>query len=206
MPTMTIPFNVPFTHPCSPLPPPLTTSRPNSAHWGRISRYSAVPEEDWEEGGAAIPLVPVSTPAFPSAPPPRPRPASTVNPAFTYPRARTRRSGIMSTGADFGPAAHNRWSRRSVAFDLDGATLNGVDLAAAADQRPLRYETRKRKRWSNSIGSATTTVVGAVRESIQSISAETMPERRPISCIERDQEEPAARRGKRRRLGRVLRG
>ncbi|KAI4166380.1 MAG: hypothetical protein LQ348_007821 [Seirophora lacunosa] len=149
----------------------------------------------------AIPLVPVSTAAAYFPPPPT---TSTTNPAFTNPRAHTRRSGVMSTGADFG-SARKRWSRRSVAFELDGATLSGADApAAAAAERPL-YETRKRKRWSNSIGSATTTVVGAVRESIASMGAETVPERRPASCIERDQE-PAARTGKRRRFGRVLRG
>ncbi|KAL9011410.1 MAG: hypothetical protein Q9173_003747, partial [Seirophora scorigena] len=203
---MAVPFFVPFTHPCSPLPPPITCSRPNSTHWARVSRYSTLPEEDWQEGGMAIPLVPVSTAAAYPLPPST---TSTANPTFSNPRARTRRSGVMSAGPDFG-SARKRWSRRSVAFELDGATLSGADAptaaaaAAAAAERPF-YETRKRKRWSNSIGSATTTVVGAVRESIASMGAETVPERRPASCIERDQE-PAARTGKRRRFGRVLRG
>ncbi|KAI4115112.1 MAG: hypothetical protein LQ345_004234 [Seirophora villosa] len=175
-----------------------STNTSTHTHHG-MSRYSTLPEEDWQEGGMAIPLVPVSTAAAYFPPPST---TSTANPAFTNPRARTRRSGVMSTGADFG-SARKRWSRRSVAFELDGATLSGADAPAAAE-RPL-YETRKRKRWNNSIGSATTTVVGAVRESIASMGAETVPERRPASCIERDQE-PAARTGKRRRFGRVLRG
>lgn len=202
-----MPFLPPLYHPCSPVPPPLQlpASRPGSRHW---HRYSTLSEEDWQDGGMAIPLVSLST--LP-APPPR---ESIAGPDFTALHSRSsrvkRRSGIMSTGADFSnlnlSSRQHRWSILSATTDMEDPRLNGGDTLTDLP----RYQTRKRKRWSNSIGSATTTVVGAMRESVASIGSE-MAAPVPVSPIERDQQEcpagPGKRReGKRRRLGRVLKG
>ncbi|KAI4188467.1 MAG: hypothetical protein LQ346_005300 [Caloplaca aetnensis] len=199
---MAMPFMPPLYHPCSPVPPSLqlSASRPGSRHW---HRYSTLSEEDWQDGGMAIPLVSLST--LP-APPPR---ESIAGPDFTALHSRSsrvkRRSGVMSTGADFNnlSSRQHRWSILSATADLEDPRLNGGDTLTDLP----RYQTRKRKRWSNSIGSATTTVVGAMRESVVSISSE-MAGPAPVSPIERDQQEcPGKRReGKRRRLGRVLKG
>ncbi|KAL8762098.1 MAG: hypothetical protein Q9184_001843 [Pyrenodesmia sp. 2 TL-2023] len=197
-----MPFMPPLCHPCSPVPPSLqlSASRPGSRHW---HRYSTLSEEDWQDGGMAIPLVPLST--LPA--PPR---DSIAGPDFTALHSRprvTRRSGIMSTGADFNnlSSRQHRWSILSATADMGDPRLSNGDGDTLPDLP--RYQTRKRKRWSNSIGSATTTVVGVVRESVVSMSSE-MAAAAPISPIERDQQEcPDKRReGKRRRLGRVLRG
>ncbi|KAI4125021.1 MAG: hypothetical protein LQ338_004511 [Usnochroma carphineum] len=157
-------------------------------------------EEDWQlDGGMAIPLVPVSVSST--------RPPSIPGPDFTAlsssPRAAGRRSGVMSTtGAELYPlGTRRRWSRLS---DFGDSDVVG-DVDAAGGGRP-RYQTRKRKRWSNSIGSTTTTIIGAVRESVMSIG--NAPAAAPVSAVlEEDQGSfGRPREGKRTRFGRVLRG
>ncbi|KAL8931156.1 MAG: hypothetical protein Q9211_007189, partial [Gyalolechia sp. 1 TL-2023] len=169
---------------------------------------------DWEEGGMAIPLV-----QLPSALPQR---ASIAGPDMTYTRPSSaynrtrvrRRSGIMSTaGADLDFAAGNnqRWSRASDAFDFNRRTVLGGGMDGDGGNRP-RVQQRKRKRWSNSIGSTTATVFENVRSSVVSTGNGTWHTHRVSVLprhIERDEEEitgPERRPGKRRRLTRVLRG
>ncbi|KAL8938874.1 MAG: hypothetical protein Q9216_003657 [Gyalolechia sp. 2 TL-2023] len=213
-----LPFT-PLSHPCSALPPalPTETFQRGSKRWSRNNRYSLLSGEDWEEGGMAIPLV-----QLPSTIPQR---ASVAGPDMTYTRASStyarsrarRRSGIVSTtGADLDYAAAGstqRWSRTSDIFDFNNRrTVMGGGMEEQGGNNRPRVQQRKRKRWSNSIGSTTATVFENVRSSVVSTGngignthrVSVLP-----SHVERDEAEitgPERRPGKRRRLTRVLKG
>lgn len=164
----------------------------------------------------AIPLV-----QLPSTLPQR---ASIAGPDMTYTRASStyartrarRRSGIVSTtGADLDYSAagsDKRWSRRSDVFDFNRRTVLGGGMEEDGGNRP-RVQQRKRKRWSNSIGSTTATVFENVRSSVVSTGANGNRNTHRVSVlpshVERDEEEVTGterRPGKRRRLTRVLKG
>ncbi|KAL8779458.1 MAG: hypothetical protein Q9194_001436 [Teloschistes cf. exilis] len=154
------PFPVPpITHPCAPLPSPATSPtspfyRPSMKRWSRSSTYQRIierDEDDWCNGGMGIPLIALDSGL-----------GSSTNETATHitpPRTGTGSSNRRS-----------RWSIFSVG-SLHGSRGAGSDPFAdpVGDMGAVgsgAVQTRKRKRWSNSIGSATTTVVGGVRNSI----------------------------------------
>lgn len=208
----------PLTHPCSALPPtlPTETFQRGSKRWSRNNRYSLLSGEDWEDGGAAIPLV-----QMPSTIPnqrvsiagPNMRCDMTYTRASTT-YARKRRSAVTGSPDPALPRNSTRWSRTSEIFDFGNRrTIAGGIPTAADDARP-RVQQRKRKRWNNSIGSTTATVFENVRSSVVSTGnghAGGNTQRVSVlpSHVERDEQEitgPERRPGKRRRLTRVLKG
>ncbi|KAL9602841.1 MAG: hypothetical protein Q9219_001536 [cf. Caloplaca sp. 3 TL-2023] len=197
-----------LNHPCSTVPPPLPlhATHPGSRRWSRVNRYSMLSDDDWQEGGAAIPLVNVGSNA-----PPR---SSVADPNVTLsynPQGRTRRSGVMSWGMDWGPRteANKRFSGRfSQTFDYTHSVAGGVRDDDAS--RP-RTQLRKRKRWDNSIGSTTATVLEGVQSTVGGISGRMStrgPAQVPPTVAEADEQEGRGRErvGKRRRITRVLKG
>ncbi|KAI4199881.1 MAG: hypothetical protein LQ350_004329 [Teloschistes chrysophthalmus] len=149
----------PLTHPCSPLPSPTTSPtspfyRPSTKRWSRSSTYQKIPEsdeDDWCNRGIGIPLIAIDSGI-----------GSSINDIATHitpPRTGTGSTNRRSRWSIFSVGSvHGSGSASSDPFVAGGAGVGAVGNGGV--------QTRKRKRWSNSIGSATTTVVGGVRSSI----------------------------------------
>ncbi|KAL8662142.1 MAG: hypothetical protein Q9202_004965 [Teloschistes flavicans] len=148
-----------MTHPCSPLPlPPTSPSsphyRPSLKRWSRSSTYQKIlerDEDDWCNGGMGVPLIAVDSGL-----------GSSINEKVaqvTRPQTGTGSSKRRS-----------RWSILSIgSMNGNGGAANDPFVDPVANVGAVgndAAQTRKRKRWSNSVGSATTTVVGGVRSSI----------------------------------------
>ncbi|KAI4248364.1 MAG: hypothetical protein LQ352_005925, partial [Teloschistes flavicans] len=149
----------PMTHPCSPLPLPPTSPtsphyRPSLKRWSRSSTYQKIlerDEDDWCNGGMGVPLIAVDSGL-----------GSSINEKVaqvTRPQTGTGSSKRRS-----------RWSILSIgSMNGNGGAANDPFVDPVANVGAVgndAAQTRKRKRWSNSVGSATTTVVGGVRSSI----------------------------------------
>ncbi|KAL9585997.1 MAG: hypothetical protein Q9212_001184 [Teloschistes hypoglaucus] len=154
------PFPIPpLTHPCSPLSSPTISPtsplyRPSNKRWSRSSTYQTIPErdeDDWCDGDMGIPLVALDSGHGSSIN----ETTTRVTPPHTRTESSNRRSrwSIFSVGSSHGSGA--------VGNDPFADPGAGVNAAGSGG-----VQTRKRKRWSNSVGSATTTVVGGVRSSI----------------------------------------
>ncbi|KAL8734247.1 MAG: hypothetical protein Q9181_003276 [Wetmoreana brouardii] len=174
----------PLTHPCSPLsshpPSPVAIGHPFSNRWSRRSGYfqlfSALEEDDgWWDGAMGTPLVGVGPKLT----------ADVDHEDATIGRSMYER--IRTTGGQ------TRWSRFSEQGLNDGLFAD----TAAVPQSP---QICKRKRWSNSIGSATSSVMGNVRNSLSRFN--TVP---VMSEADKEDDERNPGKGKRRRLSRVLR-
>ncbi|KAL8787684.1 MAG: hypothetical protein Q9213_002115 [Squamulea squamosa] len=144
----------PITHASVAYPTPMHSAR-ISTRWSRHSRLS---NEDWREGGMGTPLVrdlplpPTTIDAAlgTSAPPPPPSRRS-----FRASIRNSWRSSIRSGGT------RHRWSILS-SSSPSASPANLSDDIVEAQAPPVL---RKRKRWSNAIGSTTTHFVGNVRSS-----------------------------------------
>ncbi len=143
----------PITHSCSAYPTPMHSAR-ISTRWGRHSRLS---NEDWREGGMGTPLVH----DFPFL-------QTTVNTgfetaAFRPPPKRSFRASVRNSWRSSMTSSRHRWSILSASTPPPAHGFDDVNEAPP----PLL---RKRKRWSNAIGSTTTTIVGTVRSSWSSFN------------------------------------
>lgn len=126
----------------------------------RWSRHSQLSNEDWREGGMGTPLVrdfplPPTTLTndfgFDTAPAP---PSSRKS--FRRSIRNSWRSSIMGGGS----TPRHRWSILSASSPAPSS----IPPPAIPETQPTPV-LRKRKRWSNAIGSTTTTFVGNVRSS-----------------------------------------
>ncbi|KAL8734584.1 MAG: hypothetical protein Q9166_001484 [cf. Caloplaca sp. 2 TL-2023] len=192
----------PITHPCSPYPSPYLSStasfsRPRSKRWSRYSQLSDI--DEWH--GEAIPLVPLS-PSSPSN-----AISSGVEAMGSLPQSRKTRAS-HSDRSSWASLGGHRWSILSAS-----RASTEDDDEAYQPRTQIRTQIRKRKRWSNSIGSATLSFVGSVRSSWTSFNSHSSS----TSSVsvgrdgERDVDDDqlGRQRGtgrKERRLSRVLRG
>lgn len=156
-PTMAFP---PMTHPCAPYPTPMHSAR-LSTRW---SRHSQLSNEDWREGGMGTPLV-RDLPLPPdelttdfglgAAPAPAPRKS------FRQSIRNSWRSSILGGGSG---SRNHRWSILNATSSSPPSSIPLTTMGGETAARPTPV-LRKRKRWSNAIGSSTTTFVGNVRSS-----------------------------------------
>ncbi|KAL8671116.1 MAG: hypothetical protein Q9168_004370, partial [Polycauliona sp. 1 TL-2023] len=161
----------PITHGCSAYPTPMHSARFSN----RWSRHSQLSNEDWREGGMGTPLVrpddfdlplPPTTldNDFSTALPPSP----TSRKSFRQSVRNSWRSSFMGSGRGGGSSKH-RWSILSASSPSPSSIPLDPYPSSSADAAPTPAQPtpmlRKRKRWSNAIGSTTTTFVGNIGSS-----------------------------------------
>ncbi|KAI4227245.1 MAG: hypothetical protein L6R36_002565 [Xanthoria steineri] len=151
-----------MTHPCAAYPTPMHSAR-LSTRW---SRHSQLSNEDWREGGMGTPLVrdlPLPpdelTTDFGLGATPAPAPRK----SFRQSIRNSWRSSIIGGGSS---SRHHRWSILNATSSSSSPPPSSIPLTTMGETaaRPTPV-LRKRKRWSNAIGSSTTTFVGNVRSS-----------------------------------------
>ncbi|KAL8995554.1 MAG: hypothetical protein Q9169_004727 [Polycauliona sp. 2 TL-2023] len=165
----------PMTHPCAAYPSPMHSAR-LSTRW---SRHSQLSNEDWREGGMGTPLIHTTDLPLPpttlgndfdtiptAVPPPTPRKG------FRQSIRNSWRSSFIGGGGGGGGFQKHRWSILSTSSTSPIPSQSHADDATPAQPTPIL---RKRKRWSNAIGSTTATFVGSIgsnRGSFASSSAD----------------------------------
>lgn len=154
-----------MTHPCAAYPTPMHSAR-LSTRW---SRHSQLSNEDWREGGMGTPLVrdlplppdelttDFGLGATPAPSPPAPRKS------FRQSIRNSWRSSIIGGGGG-SSSRHHRWSILN-ASSPSPSPPSSIPLTTMGETARPTPVLRKRKRWSNAIGSSTTTFVGNVRSS-----------------------------------------